>query len=42
MTDNSDKSRVPENCRLYEMVQYQCEATRHNIECSPYVRLFLR
>ncbi|KAG2194290.1 hypothetical protein INT46_001800 [Mucor plumbeus] len=42
MTDNNDKSRIPENCRLYEMVQYQCEATRHNIECSPFVRLFLR
>ncbi|KAL7319798.1 hypothetical protein PS15m_002891 [Mucor circinelloides] len=42
MTDTADKSHVPENCRLYEMVQYQCEATRHNIECSPFVRLFLR
>lgn len=42
MSDTADKSHVPENCKLYEMVQYQCEATRHNIECSPFVRLFLR
>ncbi|KAF1797504.1 hypothetical protein V8B55DRAFT_1515603 [Mucor lusitanicus] len=43
MTDTAaDKSRIPENCRLFEMVQYQCEATRYNIECSPFVRLFLR
>ncbi|GAN00749.1 hypothetical protein MAM1_0002d00171 [Mucor ambiguus] len=45
MTDTAtatDKSGIPENCKLFEMVQYQCEATRYNIECSPFVRLFLR
>jgi hypothetical protein len=31
-----------EKCRLYELVQYQCEANKTNIECSPFVRLFLK
>ncbi|KAI8051091.1 uncharacterized protein B0P05DRAFT_562925 [Gilbertella persicaria] len=33
---------TPDKCKLYEMVQYQCEASQHQIECSPFVRLFLR
>ncbi|KAI8884263.1 hypothetical protein K501DRAFT_248275 [Backusella circina FSU 941] len=31
-----------DNCHLYELVQYQCEANKSNIECSPFVRLFLK
>ncbi|KAI8642017.1 hypothetical protein BD408DRAFT_417212 [Parasitella parasitica] len=42
MTDNHDESGIPQNCKLYETVQYQCEVTRYNIECTPFVRLFLR
>lgn len=36
------KVYTPENCKVFEMVQYQCEANRTNIECTPFVRLFLR
>lgn len=32
----------PKNCKLFEVVQYKCEVTRENIECTPFVRLFLR
>lgn len=37
-----ESSNIPEKCKLYEMVQYQCEATVNNIECTPFVRLFLK
>ncbi|KAL1926889.1 hypothetical protein VTP01DRAFT_5219 [Rhizomucor pusillus] len=30
------------NCKLLELVQYQCEVQTTHIECSPLVRLFLR
>ncbi|RCH97571.1 hypothetical protein CU097_014015 [Rhizopus azygosporus] len=33
---------IPENCKLYEMVQYQCEASSSCIECNPFPRLFLK
>ncbi|KAG1378157.1 hypothetical protein G6F61_006086 [Rhizopus arrhizus] len=36
------KITIPESCKLYEMIQYQCEASFTRIECSPFVRLFLR
>lgn len=45
MTDlkkNNGSAMIPDNCKLYEMVQYQCEANKTNIECTPFVRLFLR
>lgn len=32
----------PDNCKLYEMVQYQCETNLWHIECTPFVRLFLK
>ncbi|KAI9259821.1 hypothetical protein EDC94DRAFT_660524 [Helicostylum pulchrum] len=38
----NESGNIPENCKLYELVQYQCEATRNNIECTPFVRLFLK
>jgi hypothetical protein len=40
--EKGEPKRMPENCRLFEMVQYQCEANRTNIECTPFVRLFLK
>ncbi|OBZ84907.1 hypothetical protein A0J61_07043 [Choanephora cucurbitarum] len=36
------KLYTPDKCKLYELVQYQCEASQHHIECTPFVRLFLR
>ncbi|KAG2199701.1 hypothetical protein INT47_012837 [Mucor saturninus] len=42
MTEHIEMKRIPEHCKLFEMVQYQCEANINNIECTPFVRLFLK
>lgn len=31
-----------DECKLSELVQYQCEVGSTHIECNPFVRLFLK
>ncbi|KAI8980468.1 hypothetical protein BDB01DRAFT_851756 [Pilobolus umbonatus] len=37
-----EKGTEPGDCQLYEMTQYECATNVHHIECTPFVRLFLR
>ncbi|KAL0078042.1 hypothetical protein J3Q64DRAFT_1292041 [Phycomyces blakesleeanus] len=30
------------DCKLYELIQYQCEMVESKIECTPIPRLFLK
>ncbi|KAG0180335.1 hypothetical protein DFQ29_000861 [Apophysomyces sp. BC1021] len=38
----SSSPNSTQECQLYELVQYQCEVGASRIECSPFVRVFLR
>ncbi|KAL1918846.1 uncharacterized protein VTP21DRAFT_2868 [Calcarisporiella thermophila] len=38
--DPSPKQHVKEECRLAEIVQYQCKLVPNKIVCSPFPRLF--
>ncbi|KAI8391364.1 uncharacterized protein BYT42DRAFT_556637 [Radiomyces spectabilis] len=37
-----DSYKQSGDCQLYELMQYQCEVGVANIECTPFVRLFLK
>ncbi|KAI7904412.1 uncharacterized protein BX663DRAFT_504974 [Cokeromyces recurvatus] len=40
--EENKMSKIASDCKLYEMVQYQCEPNLDHLECTPFVRLFLR